>query len=477
MKTTNEITLLNTNLPKAARKGHRLRGIVHPLYSVATACDALIKFYHAECFSPVVLTWTNAIKRGYFQGWPGITSDKVHKHIKHPEATIMGHMQQTRQGVRSTQPTPNTPDPTDDVPQEHNNTQSKNIFLTILNTDAILATDQTGRFPHTSNLGNKYIMVLYVMDCNAILAEPLKNKSHQEMLRAFTKWYTYLTAGGYRPTVHKLDNEASQDVDFITCQQVQVQQVPYARMHINYIPDLIIQQYKLQDIVNKDGWVYIKITMGMYSLVQAGILANKLLAQRLEPHGYYQSIFTPGLWRHRWRPLIFALVVDDFGIQYTRDQDAQHLIQTLEQHYKLSIDWTGRLFCVISLEWDYTKCTVRLAMPGYITQALQRFDHIIHKHQDSPHQHNPPTYGKPGPPIVDDTTPLISHDRQKKIQAVIGTLLWYARTVNPTMLTAISSIASAQAKSTKATERAVHQLLDYCTTHPNAGIVYRASDM
>ena len=35
--------------------------------------------------------------------------------------------------------------------------------------------DQTGRFPQRSSHRNKYIMVMYDYDSNAILAEPLKN--------------------------------------------------------------------------------------------------------------------------------------------------------------------------------------------------------------------------------------------------------------------------------------------------------------
>ena len=35
-------------------------------------------------------------------------------------------------------------------------------------------TDQTGRFPITSNEGSKYVVVLFAEDINAILAEPIK---------------------------------------------------------------------------------------------------------------------------------------------------------------------------------------------------------------------------------------------------------------------------------------------------------------
>ena len=49
---------------------------------------------------------------------------------------------------------------------------------------------------------------------------------------------------------------------------------------------------------------------------QAGKLANDLLRKRLDKAGYYEAATTPGLWRHKWRPVQFVLIVDDFGVEY-----------------------------------------------------------------------------------------------------------------------------------------------------------------
>jgi hypothetical protein len=46
-------------------------------------------------------------------------------------------------------------------------------------------TDQTGRFPVVSSKGNKYIMILYDYDSNAILAQPIKDRTAAELLRSF----------------------------------------------------------------------------------------------------------------------------------------------------------------------------------------------------------------------------------------------------------------------------------------------------
>jgi hypothetical protein len=46
-------------------------------------------------------------------------------------------------------------------------------------------TDQTGRFPVVSSKGNKYIMMLYDYDSNAILVQPIKDPTAPELLKAF----------------------------------------------------------------------------------------------------------------------------------------------------------------------------------------------------------------------------------------------------------------------------------------------------
>ncbi|KAL7474481.1 hypothetical protein ACHAW6_000454, partial [Cyclotella cf. meneghiniana] len=66
----------------------------------------------------------------------------------------------------------------------------------------------------------------------------------------------------------------------------------------------------------------------------AGILANKLLSSCLDADGYYQCQFTPGLWHHKWRPITFSLVVDDFGVKTVRLTYAKHLKNTLQKYYK-----------------------------------------------------------------------------------------------------------------------------------------------
>ena len=111
----------------------------------------------------------------------------------------------------------------------------------------------------------------------------------------------------------------------------------FIRISINDIPEEIIIEYKLREIADSKGMVYIQANQGMYGLPQSGLLVNELLEKRLNKRGYHQSKLVPGLWSHKWRPVQFTLVIDDFGVKYVGKEHALHLKQTLEENYKVTL--------------------------------------------------------------------------------------------------------------------------------------------
>ena len=54
----------------------------------------------------------------------------------------------------------------------------------------------------------------------------------------------------------------------------------------------------------------------------------------------------PGLWTHETRPISFTLVVDDFGVKYTREKDVHHLMSALKKNYEITDDWKGAKYTV-----------------------------------------------------------------------------------------------------------------------------------
>jgi hypothetical protein len=75
------------------------------------------------------------------------------------------------------------------------------------------------------------------------------------------------------------------------------------------------------------------------------------------------------------------------------------------------------------------------------------------------------------------TSPAISAKDVNKLQQLTGTLLYYARAVDPTLLMPINVLASAQSRCIAVTADKVIKLLNYCNTHPETKIRYHASDM
>jgi hypothetical protein len=216
----------------------------------------------------------------------------------------------------------------------------------------------------------------------------------------------------------------------------------------------------------------------MYGLPQAGSLGHDLLESRLNKEGYFQSQIVPGLWKHKTRPLQFVLVVDDFGIKYLKEEDLDHLIKSLEKHYNVTVDKDGREYVKIELDWDYEKREVHLSMIPYLQKALRQFDNVIPtKFQDSPYPHVEMTYRAKQQFAEYDTSAPVGKEEQKHVQQVTGKFNWYARSVDSTMLTPISALASQQSKPTVETMKRVQHFLDYAATQEPAVLTYRASDM
>ena len=72
-------------------------------------------------------------------------------------------------------------------------------------------TDQPGRFPKKSLRGNQYIMVLTESNSDIILAEPMKNRTSREMIRAYQALIDRLHAANIVPKHHILDNKCSDE--------------------------------------------------------------------------------------------------------------------------------------------------------------------------------------------------------------------------------------------------------------------------
>ena len=97
--------------------------------------------------------------------------------------------------------------------------------------------------------------------------------------------------------------------------------------------------------------------------------------------------------------------------------------------------------------------------------------------EDAPHGYAQPMYGAKQQFAVTDKSPALDEEGKKRIQEIVGTLLYYARAIDSTLLPALNTIAAQQAQATQNTVKAVEKLLNYCASHPTGMIRYYASDM
>jgi hypothetical protein len=132
----------------------------------------------------------------------------------------------------------------------------------------------------------------------------------------------------------------------------------------------------------------------------------------------------------------------------------------------------------MTLKWDYNKRICDISIPGYVSNVLSKFQHDSPKHpQHTPSWYVTPVYGDKTQYATRDETPLLTSQQCLTIQTVTGSVLYYARAVDPTVLMPINDIATEQTKATEKTPAATNQMLDYLETHPDATIRYHASDM
>jgi hypothetical protein len=132
----------------------------------------------------------------------------------------------------------------------------------------------------------------------------------------------------------------------------------------------------------------------------------------------------------------------------------------------------------MTLKWDYNKRTCNIFMPGYVSNVLSKFQHDSPKHpQHTPSRYVTPVYGAKTQYDTKDKTPPLTPKQCLTIQKVTGSVLYYAKAVDPTVLMPLNDIATEQTKATEKTQATTNQMLDYLATHPDATIRYHASDM
>ena len=139
---------------------------VNSVYELPTT-ERLVRYLHAALGFLTKATLLHATCKGNLITFPGLTIKNITKFFPESGETQKGHMQQQRQGARSTKVL--------DKDTLLGFTLSpgmgcKDIYLHVFNaTKKAMYTNKTGRFSITFSKGNKYIMVAVELDGIALM--------------------------------------------------------------------------------------------------------------------------------------------------------------------------------------------------------------------------------------------------------------------------------------------------------------------
>ena len=155
--------------------------------------EQTIRYLHACAGYPTKSIWLTVIRAGNYLSWPMLTATAAYKYFPESEETQMGHMRNIKQGIRSTKEkikliSTNEQGKKVSAPMKKHN----DIFVKVENLRETICTDQTGAFPVRSRKGNRYILIMCDIDSNAIISEPMRNKTTGEMIRAYQAALTQL---------------------------------------------------------------------------------------------------------------------------------------------------------------------------------------------------------------------------------------------------------------------------------------------
>lgn len=250
------------------------------------------------------------------------------------------------------------------------------------------------------------------------------------------------------------------------------------KFHLRDLPQEVMDECGLLAKAGKNDWCCCEIRKAICGSKQSGFLAHKQLEKMLKTKGCYPPELTSGLWLHKTRNISFTLVVDDFGVPCTSNEDAWHLVNLLEKQYPIKLDWKGGKCIGIDLEWGCGKRELATEMKGCALKALHQFMHgNPAKPCHSPSKHVPPKHGEKAQRCKMDASAPMTETKKLYLQQICGKFLCCARAAGGTILHALNDLASRQSNGTQETIKAMLHFLNLAATHPNAKKVCRASGM
>ena len=142
----------------------------------------------------------------------------------------------------------------------------------------------------------------------------------------------------------------------------------YTKIPLALFPEWTRKQYNL-DKHALNSSVCWEICSTIYEPPNTGRLANLHLREKLKPAGLYEVAHTPGLWKHRRRPIQFSSIVDNFDVKYVGKEHMDYLITSLQKDYsRIAVDWKGEMYTGINVKWNYEERWLDASLNGYVSK-------------------------------------------------------------------------------------------------------------
>jgi hypothetical protein len=109
------------------------------------------------------------------------------------------------------------------------------------------------------------------------------------------------------------------------------------RMKLERIAQDVQELYSLADFEHH-GHIYMEISKEHLRSPSSRLPSSGPLVKHLKANKYIQCTNSPSLFRHKTRDIAFTLVMDDFGIMYTRDEEFEHFLATLRKQHEITED-------------------------------------------------------------------------------------------------------------------------------------------
>ena len=125
----------------------------------------------------------------------------------------------------------------------------------------------------------------------------------------------------------------------------------------------------------------------------------------------------------------------------------------------------------MTLNWNYAKKWMEKSMPGYIEKVCTRFygANVAPKFVEAPHAWTAPQYDSSQPQLttLTDSSPLLSAPDKTRLQEIFGSLLYFARCINSTIVATLGSIGTNIADRTERVAAMDAYLLNFCANTRN----------